>query len=179
VEIYLRVWRAHYQDGLSGREIARQFGISRDSVQDADLFRASRVSQNGPSPRQTRRLLHRHLVGFYSAVDTRNRIIMTIHAIEVKRRLDYTWCLRTNTMNDSDVIKVIQSALRDVLVNEEVVITPETTASDVSGWDSLTNVRLFIAIEEKMSLRFSPMDLDRLTTVGDIVNMVQDKNSEH
>ena len=24
--------RAHYQDGLSGREIARQFGISRDSV---------------------------------------------------------------------------------------------------------------------------------------------------
>jgi len=82
-------------------------------------------------------------------------------------------------MNDSDVIKVIQSALRDVLVNEEVVITPETTASDVSGWDSLTNVRLFIAIEEKMSLRFSPMDLDRLTTVGDIVNMVQDKNSEH
>ena len=32
MEIYLRVRRAHYQDGLSGREIARQFGISRDSV---------------------------------------------------------------------------------------------------------------------------------------------------
>ena len=32
MEIYLRVRRAHFQDGLSGREIARQFGISRDSV---------------------------------------------------------------------------------------------------------------------------------------------------
>ena len=32
MEIYLRVRRAHYQDGLSGRDIARQFGISRDSV---------------------------------------------------------------------------------------------------------------------------------------------------
>jgi len=32
VEIYLRVRRVNYQDGLSGREIVRQFGISRDSV---------------------------------------------------------------------------------------------------------------------------------------------------
>lgn len=32
MEIYLRVRRAHYQEGLSGREIGRTFGISRDSV---------------------------------------------------------------------------------------------------------------------------------------------------
>ena len=38
MEIYLRVRHAHYQDGLSGREIARQFGISRDSVRKMLLF---------------------------------------------------------------------------------------------------------------------------------------------
>jgi len=38
VEIYLRVRRAHFQDGLSGREIARQFGISRDSVRKMLTF---------------------------------------------------------------------------------------------------------------------------------------------
>jgi transposase len=32
VELYLKVRRAHFQDGLSGRKIARDFGISRDSV---------------------------------------------------------------------------------------------------------------------------------------------------
>lgn len=32
VELYLKVRRAHFQDGLSGRRIARSFGISRDSV---------------------------------------------------------------------------------------------------------------------------------------------------
>jgi transposase len=32
VELYLKVRRAHFQDGLSGRAIARAFGISRDSV---------------------------------------------------------------------------------------------------------------------------------------------------
>jgi len=32
VELYLKVRQAHFQDGLSGRRIARDFGISRDSV---------------------------------------------------------------------------------------------------------------------------------------------------
>ncbi|WP_432639450.1 IS21 family transposase [Albidovulum sp.] len=32
VELYLKVRRAHFEDGLSGRQIARDFGISRDSV---------------------------------------------------------------------------------------------------------------------------------------------------
>ena len=32
MELYLKVRRAHFQDGMSGRQIARDFGISRDSV---------------------------------------------------------------------------------------------------------------------------------------------------
>jgi len=32
VELYLRVRRAHFHDGLSGRAIARDFGICRDSI---------------------------------------------------------------------------------------------------------------------------------------------------
>ncbi len=32
VDLYLKVHQAHFLDGLSGRQIARDFGISRDSV---------------------------------------------------------------------------------------------------------------------------------------------------
>lgn len=32
VDLYLKVRHAHFEDGLSGRQIARDFGISRDSV---------------------------------------------------------------------------------------------------------------------------------------------------
>ena len=32
MELYLNVRLAHFQDGLSGRQIALDFGISRDSV---------------------------------------------------------------------------------------------------------------------------------------------------
>ena len=32
MDLYLKVRQAHFQDGLSGRQIARDFGISRDSI---------------------------------------------------------------------------------------------------------------------------------------------------
>ena len=32
MDLYLKVRQAHFQDGLSGRQIARDFGVSRDSV---------------------------------------------------------------------------------------------------------------------------------------------------
>ena len=32
MELYLKVRHAHFEEGLSGRQIARDFGISRDSV---------------------------------------------------------------------------------------------------------------------------------------------------
>jgi transposase len=32
VELYLKVRHAHFHEGLSGREIAREYGISRDTV---------------------------------------------------------------------------------------------------------------------------------------------------
>ncbi|MDO6511161.1 hypothetical protein [Celeribacter halophilus] len=32
VDLYLKVRQAHFQDGLSGRQIARDFGIIRDSI---------------------------------------------------------------------------------------------------------------------------------------------------
>jgi len=32
VDLYLKVRRAHFEEGLSGRQIARDFGVSRDSV---------------------------------------------------------------------------------------------------------------------------------------------------
>ena len=32
MELYLKVRHAHFEEGLSGRQISRDFGISRDSV---------------------------------------------------------------------------------------------------------------------------------------------------
>ena len=52
--------------------------------------------------------------------------------------------------------------LRDVFEDNKLVATPSLTARQVSGWDSLGNVRLFVEIERAFSLRFSATEMSSL-----------------
>ncbi len=63
VELYLKVRHAHFQDGLSGRQIARDFGISRDSV--AKMLAYSEP----PGYRRTAPIRHPNLDAFTSQID--------------------------------------------------------------------------------------------------------------
>ena len=65
--------------------------------------------------------------------------------------------------------------LRDVFDNDELVATPELTAHDVAGRDSLGNVRLFIEVEREFSLRFSAIEIPALRNVGNLANIIERK----
>jgi len=41
----------------------------------------------------------------------------------------------------------LQAIFRDLFDDDAIVLTDSTTAGDVSGWDSLKNVRLIVQIE--------------------------------
>ena len=63
MEIYLQVRCAHFSDGLSGREIARTFGISRDSVRKMLKF------SEPPGYRRTAPVRRPKLDGFTNQID--------------------------------------------------------------------------------------------------------------
>jgi acyl carrier protein len=62
----------------------------------------------------------------------------------------------------------LQEVFRQVFSNPALVIADEMTAADVSGWDSLTHVRLVVAVEKAFQVRFKVSDLARLRCVGDL-----------
>lgn len=74
------------------------------------------------------------------------------------------------------ILQTIQENLNDVLGREDVEISNETVAPDVEGWDSLTNVRLFISLEVAFGFQFSASDIENLKSVGDIVNFISEKS---
>ena len=51
-------------------------------------------------------------------------------------------------METEEILRELDTIFRDILKNENITLTPETTAKDVDGWDSLTNMRLITAIEK-------------------------------
>ncbi len=79
--------------------------------------------------------------------------------------------------------EVILGRIRDVMADvfdvdvDETVITPETTANDIEQWDSLSHIRLIVAVERKFKVKFTNSEIESLTRVGDLVALVEAKQA--
>ncbi len=75
-------------------------------------------------------------------------------------------------MNYTEVKKEVQEIFRKVFDNAELEIDDQTSAKDISKWDSLNHVILISEVEKKYSIRFDLKDLLNTRTVSDICHAV-------
>lgn len=66
---------------------------------------------------------------------------------------------------------------RDVLDDDELVISEVTTALDVEGWDSLANIRIMVSIEKEFRVRFTAAEISNLINVGALAELVLKKQA--
>ena len=78
-------------------------------------------------------------------------------------------------MESSEVYTRLTSLFRNVFDNDEIVVSPELTANDVEGWDSLRHVRLMLSVERAFGIEFSAYEVNRLRNVGQLAKLIQDK----
>lgn len=70
------------------------------------------------------------------------------------------------------MLQQVNEVFREVFDDDELTVTPETTAADVPGWDSLMHVRLIIAVEKAFGVRFSSSEVASLKDVGDLIELL-------
>jgi len=75
------------------------------------------------------------------------------------------------------MIEELNSIFRSVFDDEGLVINAATTAADVEGWDSLTHIRLIVAIEKHFSLRFSAAEISEVENVGQMLELILKKKN--
>ena len=73
--------------------------------------------------------------------------------------------------NSSEIIERLTPIFRDVLDDDDLVITPATKADDVDGWDSLAHIHLVVSIEKAFKMRFTAEEVSSLENVGDLVTL--------
>ena len=78
-------------------------------------------------------------------------------------------------METEEILRELDTIFRDILKNENIALTPATTAKDVEGWDSLTNMRLITAIEKHYNIRFGLREILKFKHVGDLCASMQAK----
>ena len=74
-----------------------------------------------------------------------------------------------------DIYNQLSLIFTQVLREENIKLLPETTADDVNGWDSLTNIRLLVTIESTFNIKFNANDVSELKNVGELVESIKNK----
>ena len=69
----------------------------------------------------------------------------------------------------------VTEILCNVFDNDDLVATDDLTAADVEGWDSMGNVRVFLAIEQEFGVRFSTGEIGAIHNVGELIALLQKK----
>ena len=76
-------------------------------------------------------------------------------------------------MEESQIYVRLTEIFEDVFDEDSIVVTPELTAKDVDGWDSLTHIRLILTIEKAFKIKFSTSEIGKLEKVGDLVALIK------
>ncbi len=74
-------------------------------------------------------------------------------------------------------IEALNQIFRMVFDDDTLQITPDTTANDVDGWDSLSHVNLITTVESKFGIRFTQKELLKQKSVGDLIADIDRKQA--
>ena len=75
----------------------------------------------------------------------------------------------------NDILSRLQALFRDVLDNPRLVLTPESNAASIEGYDSLVHVNILSAVEQEFGVSFELADILALENTGDLMALVKRK----
>jgi acyl carrier protein len=80
-------------------------------------------------------------------------------------------------MTEAEIYAILTDIFRDAFADNKMILTPELSARDVQGWDSLKQITIVVATERKFAIRIRSRDLDRMRNVGDLVRTIAERTA--
>lgn len=78
-------------------------------------------------------------------------------------------------MTSNQILEELQPIFRDILDQDELVITRDSNAQNVEDWDSLAHINLITSIEKHFKIKFVLAELQRLKNVGEMCDLIGQK----
>lgn len=77
---------------------------------------------------------------------------------------------------ETEIIKEkLQAIIREVVDDECLVISEDTIAEDVEGWDSLAQVLIVGEIQKEFGVRLSSAEVRNISNVGGLLDIINSK----
>jgi acyl carrier protein len=70
------------------------------------------------------------------------------------------------------ILARVRGVIVKVFGDDEVVVDASTTAADVEGWDSVSNIEVLVALEREFGIRFNTGEMATVANVGELVTLI-------
>jgi acyl carrier protein len=80
-------------------------------------------------------------------------------------------------MTQTEILDRLQLIFRDVLDNDSLVVTRQSTAYNTANWDSLAHINLIDSVQDEFHVKFALGELEEMKEVGDLVDLILKKSN--
>ena len=76
-------------------------------------------------------------------------------------------------MDRNEMLQKVQEICRDIFEDDQLVVTEDTSAADIEGWDSLTHLSLVSELEEAFDIAFTLDETTGSKKLGDLISAIE------
>jgi acyl carrier protein len=77
-------------------------------------------------------------------------------------------------LSDEKVTR-LTAVFRDLFNDDTIVLSDQTTAADIQGWDSFNHINLVTMVETEFGIRFKTSEITHLKNVGELMDLISTK----
>lgn len=83
------------------------------------------------------------------------------------------WPVRGTNVDEAQILVRLSEVAADHFDVPGVVLTRESTAADVEGWDSLAHIQFIMQIEKAFGIRFKSSEISGFADVGQLADRIK------
>jgi acyl carrier protein len=76
-------------------------------------------------------------------------------------------------MTEDEILQTLTRILRDLLMDDSIVLAMDTRREDVPAWDSFNYINFIVALEMEYGIKFKVSDVESFENVGAIVKQTK------
>ena len=75
-------------------------------------------------------------------------------------------------MTREEIFAQLNIIFRKIFDDESIVLTDSTSSADIEDWDSLAQINIITAVQEKFGAKFNILELNSVKNVGELADML-------
>jgi acyl carrier protein len=78
-------------------------------------------------------------------------------------------------MQQAEIYQELTELFRELFSDDDLVLTPTTTANDIEQWDSFNHISVMVAVETRFGIKMKTSEIEKFADVGALVGTIEEK----